>query len=327
MTAARRAYTTQRKIRRIAGLRPTVRSLLQISIRRDEFLRWPEPLARLDPSSRAFALALGASIAIHIVVLSIHFRFPDAGKLLSPNALDVVFVNSKTRAKPVETQVLAQANLDGGGNTDLDRRAKSPLPLMRNVERGSDIRQANRRTRELEARQRQLLSQLSADSPVPAQQPTAPIEPQSQTSGIDLADRALAIARLEAEVSRSIDEYNKRPRKQFIGARAVEYRFAQYVEDWRQKIERIGNLNYPENARGRIYGSLRLAVSINADGSLAGLQLERSSGYQVLDRAARRIVEMAAPFAGFPANIRRDTDILVITRTWHFAPGDRMFSE
>jgi len=138
---------------------------------------------------------------------------------------------------------------------------------------------------------------------------------------------ALAIARLEAQLSRSIDEYNKRPRKQFVGARATEYRFAQYVEDWRQKIERIGNLNYPEGARGRIYGSLRLSVSIGADGSIVDLELERPSGYQVLDRAAQRIVRMGAPFARFPDNIRRDTDILVITRTWHFAPGDKVFSE
>jgi len=301
--------------------------LLLISNPRFYYRHWSGPLARLDPSSRAFALSLAISIAIHAVVLSIHFKFPDDRRLATPNTLDVVFVNSKTRSKPLKPDALAQANLDGGGNTDLDRRAKSPLPFVKNADPGQDTKQANRRVQELEARQRQLMLQLNAKSAVPVNEAKPQTEPQPKASGLDLAQSALAIARLEAQLSRSIDEYNKRPRKQFIGARAAEYRFAQYVEDWRQKIERIGNLNYPEGARGRIYGSLRLAVSISADGSIAALDLERSSGQEVLDRAARRIVQMGAPFARFPDNIRRDTDILVITRTWHFAPGDKVFSE
>ena len=301
--------------------------MLLTSTPRFDFRHWPEPLARLDPSSRAFAFSLAISVVIHAMILSIQFKFPDGRRLAAPNTLDVVFVNSKTRSRPLKPDALAQANLDGGGNTDLDRRAKTPLPYMKNVDSGRDAKQARRRVQELEARQRQLMSQLDAKVAVRVEEAKPQAEPQPKASGLDLAQSALAIARLEAQLSRSIDEYNKRPRKQFIGARASEYRFAQYVEDWRQKIERIGNLNYPEGARGRIYGSLRLAVSINADGSVAGLDLEHSSGHEVLDRAARRIVQMAAPYARFPDNIRRDTDILVITRTWHFAPGDKVFSE
>lgn len=301
--------------------------MLPTSIARLAFQGWPGPLARLDPSSRAFVLSLAISIAIHALLLSIHFRFPDGRRPPVPNTLDVVFVNSKTKSKPLQREALAQANLDGGGNTDLDRRAKSPLPFERNADPGRDTTIAMRRVRELEARQRQrqLLSQSNANTSVRTEE--AKPQTEARATGPDLASRALAIARMEAQLSRSIDEYNKRPRKQFVGARASEYRFAQYVEDWRQKIERVGNLNYPEGARGRVYGSMRLSVSINADGSLAAFEMERSSGHDVLDLAARRIVQMAAPFARFPDNIRRDTDILVITRTWHFAPGDRVFSE
>ena len=301
--------------------------MLPTSIARLAFQGWPGPLAKLDPSLRAFVLSLAISIAIHSLLLSIHFRFPDSRRPPVPNTLDVVFVNSKTKSKPLQREALAQANLDGGGNTDLDRRAKSPLPFDRNADPGRDTTIALRRMRELEARQRQLLSQGNANTAVPTEEAKPQTDAQTKATGRDLETSALAIARMEAQLSRSIDEYNKRPRKQFVGARASEYRFAQYVEDWRQKIERIGNLNYPEGARGRVYGSLRLSISINADGSLAAFEMERSSGHDVLDRAARRIVQMAAPFARFPDNIRRDTDILVITRTWHFAPGDRVFSE
>lgn len=295
-------------------------------------LRWPEFLTGMDASSRSFTLALGLSIFLHAVALSIHFQLPDIihDKYIAPS-LDVVLVNSKTRAKPVKADVLAQANLDGGGNTDENRRAKTPLPVLKEVQPGTDARRAARRVRELEAQQLKMMTQLRSTKSVPViEQPKATSATevaQPRVSGQDLATSALAIARMEAQISRELDEYNKRPRKAFVGSRAEEYRFAQYVEDWRLKVERIGNLNYPEDARGRVYGSLVLTVSIKSDGSLESVEVQRSSGHRVLDRAAERIVKMAAPYARFPANIKRDTDILVITRTWTFAPGDKLFGE
>ena len=290
-------------------------------------LAWPQPLARLDPDSRVLAMALSISIVLHAIVLSIHFKLPDTLRNLTPSQLDVVLVNSKTRSRPTRPDVHAQADLDGGGDIDLDRRARSPLPVLQATERGADLKQATRRMQELEARQKQLLSQPESRKKVVAAEPKPQAETKSQLSGAELADSALIIARMEAQITRQIEEYNKRPRKTFIGARAAEVRYALYVEDWRQKIERIGNLNYPESARGRIYGSLRLTVSINWDGTLAAMDLERSSGYKILDAAAQRIVQLAAPYAKFPADIRRETDILVITRTWHFARGDKVFSD
>lgn len=295
-------------------------------------LRWPEFMTSMDPSSRSFTVALGLSIVLHAVVLSVHFKLPGIihDKYLS-QPLEVVLVNSKTRAKPAKADVLAQANLDGGGNTDENRRAKTPLPVLKDAERGADAKRAARRVQELEAQQLKMMTRLQAAKSVAAtEQPkAAPAAeaPQPQASGQDLATSTLAIARMEAQISRQSDEYNKRPKKEFVGSRAREYRFAQYVEDWRQKVERIGNLNYPDSARGRVYGSLVLTVSIKADGSLDAVEVRRSSGHQILDRAAERIVTMASPYASFPPNIRRDTDILVITRTWTFAPGDKLFGE
>jgi protein TonB len=151
--------------------------------------------------------------------------------------------------------------------------------------------------------------------------------PAEIRTGADLASSALAIARIEGQISRQLDEYNQRPRKKFIGARVEEYRFAQYVEDWRQKIERVGNLNYPEAAKGRLYGSLVLTVIIKANGDLDRVEVNRSSGQRLLDDAARRIVQMAAPYAAFPEAIRRDTDVLEITRTWTFTNADRLRSD
>jgi protein TonB len=133
--------------------------------------------------------------------------------------------------------------------------------------------------------------------------------------------------RLQAEISRNLDAYQKRPRKKFIGASAVEYRFAQYEEDWRRKVERVGTVNYPAAARGKVYGDLRMTVTLRADGNVEAVDLDRSSGVKLLDDAAFKIVRMASPYAAFPPDIRRDTDLLVITRTWFFGRGDRLWTE
>ncbi|MDO9221687.1 MAG: energy transducer TonB, partial [Thiobacillus sp.] len=110
-----------------------------------------------------------------------------------------------------------------------------------------------------------------------------------------------------------------------VGANVKEYAFARYVEDWVTKVERVGNVNYPEAARRQgVYGSLKLTVSIRVDGSLEGVEVDRSSGSKILDAAAVKIVELASPYAAFPADMRKKTDILSITRTWTFTRSDQL---
>ncbi len=293
-----------------------------------------DPLAywgALDRQSRLLATSVALSVVLHAILLSAHFRFPDALRWKSTSTpLEVVLVNARTREQPARAEALAQANLDGGGNVEHNRRAKTPLPVTDPRQPGRDLAEARRRVKQLEAQQQRLLAQsrearaaVSADSPrrSPAE------EPAPQVSGRDLADLSLAAMRLQARIDRNIEQYQKRPRKRFIGARATEYRFARYEEDWRLKIERVGTLNYPAEARGRLYGNLRLTVTIRPDGSIESVELDRSSGLKVLDEAAFRIVRMAAPFAAFPEAIRKATDLLVITRTWFFAQGDKIWTE
>jgi protein TonB len=125
-----------------------------------------------------------------------------------------------------------------------------------------------------------------------------------------------------------MDAYNKRPRKVFIGATAREYILSRYLEDWRMKVEKVGNLNYPEEAkRQKLYGSLKLTVEINADGSVRNIELNRSSGHKELDQAALRIVRLAAPYAPFSADIRDKYDVVSITRTWMFTKSDELHSQ
>ncbi len=285
----------------------------------------------LDAQSRLLTTCVGASLVLHALILTLHFKFPDTLRWKSSQQpLDVILVNAKTNEKPVRAEALAQANLDGGGNVDERRRAKAPLPATEPRPSGRDLVDARKRVEQLEAQQRELLAKAQeARTSVPAQAsaPTVPGEQSEQANGRDLADLSLAAMRLQAQIDRRVEEYQKRPRKRFIGARATEYRFALYEEGWRAKIERVGTLNYPAEARGKIYGSLRLTVTLRPDGTIDRVELDRSSGLKILDEAAFRILQLAAPFAAFPAEISKDTDLLVITRTWFFAQGDKIWTE
>jgi protein TonB len=280
---------------------------------------------------RMLGAAIGLSLALHAALLSMQFKFPDASRWKSSSApIEVVLVNARTKDRPAKADALAQANLNRGGTVEENRRAKTPLPVTEPRQPGKDLAEAQRRQRSLEAQQAELLAKArDAQGRVPASAERQPEidNPGDKPSGRDLADLALAAMRLQAQIDRQIDEYQKRPRKKFIGANTAEYRFAQYEEDWRVKIERIGSLNYPPEARGRVYGNLRLTVSIRPDGNVESIELDRSSGLKVLDAAAFKIVRRATPFAVFPPDIRRDTDLLVITRTWFFGQGDKIWTE
>jgi len=285
----------------------------------------------LDRHSRVLAVSVALSIVLHAVLLAVHFRFPEGLRWKSDSQpLEVVLVNSKTRERPDRAKALAQANLDGGGNTNAKLRASSPLPTTNPKDPGRDLAETRRRQRELEAEQQRLLTQMREASAAMAKESQGQVPSQDtapQVSGRDLADRSLAMLNLQAQIARRTQAYQERPRKRFIGANAREYRFAQYEEDWRAKIERVGTVNYPAEARGKLYGTLRLTVTIRPDGSVDSIDLDRTSGLKILDQAAFRIVQMAGPFAAFPESIRKDTDLLVITRTWYFAQGDKVWTE
>ena len=283
----------------------------------------------MDRQARMLTWCVGISVILHAMLLSIHLRFPEALKFSAAQPLEVILVNAKTKEKPSKARALAQANLDGGGNTDQERRAKTPMPVTKTPEPGKDLARAQRRVKELEAQQKQLLALAKPSQPAAVSE--APRQPTDEAAppvaGRDLRELALAAMKLQAQIDKRHEEYQKRPRKQFIGASASEYRFAQYEEDWRNKVERVGTLNYPAEARGKAYGNLRLEVTIRPDGSVESVRLDRSSGLKVLDEAAFRIVRMAAPYGEFPPDIRKDTDLLVITRTWFFGQGDAIWTK
>ena len=244
----------------------------------------------------------------------------------------MVLVNSKTQTKPKESQLLAQDNLDGGGNTEEDRRAKTPFPVLPRNKPVIAENVAQQKVKQLEQEAKKLMAAVS-ETPQIELPKEHKNEQKSKSVAVDSADlllRSLDIARLRAQIDQDHDSYQKRPKRKFAGARTKEFRFARYVEDWRIKVERIGNLNYPEAARKeKLYGNLQLTVGIRADGSLESIEINRSSGEKILDEAAVNIVKLAGQngFAPFPPDISQDTDILHITRTWVFAASDMLLSQ
>jgi protein TonB len=280
-------------------------------------------------------LALLVSILLHILVIStVSFTMPErkpAADLSPP--LDVVLVNAQSPAKPPKADAMAQANLDGGGNTDAPRRAKSPFPVREQEKPEQKKEVAARKVEPVQRETRQIMTRPAPKNEVEAEPVPVPVpQPQSEApveaNATEIVRRGLEIARLEAQISRDWDSYQKRPRRKFIGARTQEFRFARYIEDWRLKIERIGELNYPQAAREqKAYGSLVVTVSIKANGTLEKVEINRPSGWKILDEAALHIVRLAAPFGAFPPDIAADTDILSITRTWTFTRSDQLIAE
>ena len=259
--------------------------------------------------------ALAASVALHAAVLAIRFVDPEIfQRFAAAPALEVILVNARSSKRPSAPQASAQVNLEGGGANEEGRRT-SPLPSAAQIVDGDALAAAHRAVEQLEQEQRQLLASLQANRQMvttelrPVRAPPGAQEPRPEQA---------QLARMEAEISKEISDYQKRPRVHHFMPSASEYRFARYFEDWRARIEKIGNEHYPEAARGKIYGTLRMTVVIDRDGALVESIIEQSSGSAVLDSAAQRIVKLSAPYPPFPPDMARDTDRLEITRTWIF---------
>lgn len=283
-------------------------------------------------------LTVFGSLLIHlIVVLGVTFTVPKLPRQRDQlPTLEIILVQTRSDKAPENPDYLAQAHQEGGGESDTPVIARSPLPVQEITTKTPRIPVAKpipqpRVPRVKPERDIMTQKQPSARTVPPPKAKAATTTPPSIEAKPGLArpdDRRSERTRLSAQISRSWEEYQKRPRRKFLSARTREYRYAAYMDAWRAKIERVGNLNYPERAkRDGLTGNLVLDVALNPDGSINTISIQRPSGFKVLDDAAIRIVKLAAPFAPFPEDIRKETDILHITRTWQFLHGSRLKSK
>jgi len=290
---------------------------------------------KLFTKNRTLSIAIAVSVVVHAALLTVRFVAPEAFKFQPTDpGLEVILVNAKHDRAPLKADALAQANLDGGGNADAGR-AKSPLPDLRQSADGESTKASRRKIEELERQQQQLLSQMQTRQNVRTQKITD-VEPVKETPlprATDMLDSARALLRREAEIARSIEDYNKRPKKTQVTPSTREVGYAAYYKALQTKIENVGTLNFPQKEGRKLYGQMVVYIPIYQDGTLymkeGGPRIERSSGNPDLDQAALAIVRRAAPFSRFPENMRstsRDDVWEIITR-FNFTRDDSLETE
>lgn len=268
----------------------------------------------VSPADRLVS-TLFLAAAIHaVVILGITFDIPKPDK--ASKSLEIALVQRSSEKAPDKADFLAQANMLGSGEAEKKLKVTERGMPQATPSAGKSMERPQKASSEASAR-KMIVQQKSERSIVSSEKEKKEIKPSKLTT----ESLARQISQLSKELSMADQSFAKRPRIKFINSMsAKQYVFAQYESEWQKKIERIGNLNYPDEARRKkLSGRLLLTVWINSDGSMEKVELSRSSGHKVLDDAALRIVKLAAPFAKFPPKIAKEADQLAITRTWRFA--------
>lgn len=281
--------------------------------------------------SDRMSMMLFFAIAIHaIIILGVSFDLMDSNNDII-TTMEVTLVNQRSTEAPEDADYLANENQLAGGtqqdksqpsspfSNDVPSQEKGFAPDSRRAVSPPPLKQTEKQTEvmQVESSSQKIASEETKDK--------MPVTTKS-VNVAQLFERSQQIAKLSAEINKLQEAFQQTPKHSWVhGANAKKYRFASYMDAWKNKVERVGNLNYPEVvARQNINGSLLLDVAINPDGSIYSARVTRSSGYRELDQAALRIVNMAAPFPPLTKEILKDTDILHIPRVWRFQQGSRL---
>ena len=290
----------------------------------------PEEIDNTHLSQERFGFGIFVSICAHVLlILGVGFTVVNESGTLT--SMDITLAQYRSQNATEDADFLAQANQLGSGTEDESLAPVSPEQARfaaEEIREVSDLSEA-RPTSPASELQEQVISAEESPTDVAANnEEVLPATETSEVSNMNESQLTDAVASLRAQLDLRRQEYAKRPRRYTVtSASTREARDALYLDSWRKRIESIGNLNYPtEASRMGIYGTLRMLVAINPDGSVNDIRVLRSSGEQVLDDAARCIVQLSAPFDPFPPEMRADVDVLEIIRTWQFQRGNTFTS-
>ncbi|MDH5352892.1 MAG: energy transducer TonB [Gammaproteobacteria bacterium] len=280
----------------------------------------PANKPRISASDR-LGFTLFLALTLHaLVVLGVgftHTRSPQSNALPS---LDIILANSRSLEAVERPDYLAQEDQAGGGKADEKARPSAPISANTPLDQRGLADQARAELHKSQLAINQLYYISQVDSPNSINQQQQEKLQQSESKQSDQIDQQQsAIARLQAEIRKMTIDYAKRPKIVVLTASTKKAIEAGYLAAWVQRIESIGNLNYPAEARiNKIDGQLRMSVRLNADGEILEVVITKSSGSSLLDEAARRILRLAQPFPEFPLEMREQADQVVIIRTWDF---------
>ncbi len=235
----------------------------------------------------------------------------------SPPALDITVVTTTRSEAPEDYDYLADSSQDGAGNTE-----EKVKPLEQ-----TSAQAAAAATAPENAAAMPLLNQQASSEKTALEKPAEETLQTNKQTAAELVNRSLEMVALNEQINQSLQAYSKTPQSKYISARTKEFKYASYMRDWVSKVERVGELNFPDAARrADLSGSLIVEVALQPDGTVRNITILRPSGHKILDDAAVRIVSLASPFAAFPKDIREETDVLYITRTWVFTSGNQLKS-
>jgi protein TonB len=271
-----------------------------------------------------------AAIAHAIVLLGVSFR-PALEEMRTPPTLEVILVQKSDMndEEPEEANYLAQSSQDGGGDTDENTRPSSPFSS--DIDSDSDGLASAPVLASAPApsvrSSEEIITAVFSETLVVTEITTEASDEIDAPAGTVFIEQNLEIAKLAAEINRQQEEFAKRPKKKHINARTKEAASAEYMYQWVEQVERVGNLNYPDAARrNELTGALILVVGIYKNGEIESVIVDDSSGHKLLDDAAVRIVELAGPFAPMTGRLAEETDILYIVRTWEFQSSNSVIS-
>lgn len=258
--------------------------------------------------------ALGISIAVHGVLLTVRFVDPESfNRVFEDTPLEVILVNSRSNEKPDKAKAIAQANLAGGGDAEKGR-ATSPLPPSPTAETGDALEQSNpRKLQSLQEQQTLMLAQLKNQlATMKAQEQRDTV---SKAEASEREEKRKQLTKLLAEIERRINQENARPKKRYISPSVREEIYAVYYDTLRRAIEERGTENFPTSGGKKLYGELTMIVTVNHDGRVLETEVVQSSGNPTLDRRAAAIAKSSGPFAPFNKAMRQKADqILVVSR-------------
>jgi protein TonB len=264
--------------------------------------------------------AIGLSILFHLGLLAWHRHIP-SNAAETPQTLEVVMVNAATELSPTQAKLLAQNNMDGGGQADL-LNASQALPRTGDTGARIEIESLTKKQMQLESEQQSLLTRMQSSESVSLARTTPYFMKESNAPGMDDKDQESVLQNAKlAILSQQVQDYNQRPRKHFDAPSTQAIRYAPYIDQWRQRVEQIGAQHYPHSSGKTLYGKVQATLTIRSNGTLSDITIDRPSDQPVLNQSVLRIAQLSAPFAPFPPDMAKEIDQLVLTRTWHFVNG------
>jgi protein TonB len=278
-------------------------------------------ISTTDKNVLTFTLS---ALLISALILGIVFTLEEENNNDPLPSLDVILSKQKSQIKPEKADYLAQNDQQGGGDLEKHVRPQDIKTGISADDQGNYLREQIENIPNLtEVKNTEVITTSDSSIQVNTNKTSTDIDNKTNNKNKNLTKNK-KLSKLENNISQRIEAYAKRPKAKYVSASTKSFEFANYMQTWVKKIERVSNLNYPDEAKKRGFvGTLIMTVGINVEGTIKDIKIIKSTGFKSIDDAAIHLVQISGPFENIPDN-KNKIDILYITRTWQFLPGNKL---